>query len=606
MAGPAGLVSALCLAQHGVASVIVERRTGLQTHPKAHELSARSIEILHGLGFSYDELAAEASPLADSSRILFCDTIAKEFGCIDLQTGPSAGKYRQHLAAPMPYLNISQAELEKVLVAHVQQCAQTELRYNQQWESFEQHEDRVLSRITNRATAEQLTIASRYVICADGAGSRSRLALGIKMIGPEKLQDFVNAYFEADLHDLVKTRGKLYFIFNPQVPGSVFVAHHIEKRWVYQLSVASPHEKIEDYTPEILRERIRQGLGRDDIKITITSTSSWRMTAQVADHFRSGRAFLVGDAAHRFPPTGGLGMNSGIGDTHNLSWKLAEVLRGRAAATLLDTYETERRPVIQANCDASLANFRNLRQIADAFGIDTANADKMAERLHTGLIATLPAPGQAWIRTQIARYGAKILARYDADPKTRQRVLAAIARQRPHFDRIGLDLGYVYEEGALLPDGTLVVHPQDRVSHYIPSTHPGARFPHFWLDGNRHQHSSHEWIDYRRSTLVLGAGLTTTAGRESLAAAADREGVRVVFLSDPPVPLSQRSMVHTCCEIAVNGALLIRPDGHVAWRQQSGVELSAALIESILVETGLRARSDARAGGATANAQHSG
>src|SRR4051812_6318815 len=108
--GPSGMVSALCLAQYGVASVIVERRAGLQTHPKAHELSARSIEILHGLGFSYQELAAEASPFEDSARILFCDTIGKEFGCIDLQTGPNAGKYREHLAAPMPYLNISQVE----------------------------------------------------------------------------------------------------------------------------------------------------------------------------------------------------------------------------------------------------------------------------------------------------------------------------------------------------------------------------------------------------------------------------------------------------------------------------------------------------------------
>ena len=348
-AGPTGMVAALCLAQYGVRSLVLERREGIQTHPKAHELSARSIEILHGLGFSYDELMAEASPAADAGRILFCGTLREEFGVIDLNAGDGAKKYREHLASPAPYLNLSQVELEKLMRAKLRACAESELREQHQWESFEQHDDRVVSRVTDRTTGQTLTVTSRYVLCADGAASRTRAALGIAMVGPERLRDVVSAYFQADLSRVVRTRGKIYFLFSPHCPGSALIAHHVERRWVFHTPVES-WERAEDFTPEMLAARIRAVVGRNDVPIEITSTSTWRMTAQVAERFRAGRAFLVGDAAHRFPPTGGLGMNSGIGDAHNLAWKLARVLRGQSPDGLLDTYETERRPVVQTNC----------------------------------------------------------------------------------------------------------------------------------------------------------------------------------------------------------------------------------------------------------------
>lgn len=576
-AGPTGMVAALCLAESGVSSIVVERQPQIGDHPKAHELSARSIEILLGLGVEWDELVAEASPHEDSTRILFCGTIDEEFGCIDLAGEGGDDRYRRHVAAPVPYLNLSQVKLEEVLRAHVQAEPRVELRCNQQWESFERDDDGITSHVTDRTSGAEWSVRSRFVISADGAGSRSRRALGIGMEGPEKIRDFVNAAFAADLSDCVSSRGKLYFIFHPEGAGA-FIAHRIEERWVYNCVVHTPHEKVEDFTPEVMTRRIRAALGRDDVEIEITSMSAWRMTAQVAERFSDGRIFLCGDAAHRFPPTGGLGMNSGIGDAHNLAWKLAAVLQGRAPEALLDTYEQERRPVVETNREESRRNAHNLFDVLEAFGLSVDDLDALNERLHTGGGAILPRIGRDWVRRQANRYGAKQLARYHEDPELRQRVLEVVAGQRSHFDRIGLDLGYLYEQGALIEDGTPPVRPDDEVSDYLPSTRPGARFPHFWMDGRAQQLSSHALIDYAGPTLVLGEALDA-------AELGPRAGLTVRSLGAVGAPESYRGAVHAFCQIEPDGALLLRPDGHVAWRQTRGVALHDGLVDSILEQT---------------------
>ncbi|MEL6342456.1 MAG: FAD-dependent monooxygenase [Myxococcota bacterium] len=582
-AGPTGMVAALCLNQLGVDCVVIERQAGLKDHPKAHELSGRSMEILQSLGVSEAEMAAEASSYEDACRVVFCDTLGVEYGVIDLSESPSAKVYREALTSQWPFLNLSQVELEKVLLRHVLAAERVQLLWSHQWESFTQHDDHVRSQVTNRITGESLVVHSDFVLCADGAGSRSRNALGIQMQGPESLRDFVNAYFEVDLSEVVKTRGKLYFSFNPEAMGAAFIAHRVDARWVLNVALM-PGRREEDCTDEFLIHLGHTLMGRKDIPLTVRSRSRWRMTAQVADGFRSGRAFLIGDAAHRFPPTGGLGMNSGIADAHNLCWKIAAVLRGDAADALLDTYEQERRPVVQRNCDESRVNFERLMDVVRAFGLDPERAEAALDSLESGPLSQLPRGSQNWLRRWAIQYGASVLNRFHTDPAVRRQVKQAIADQRPHFDRIGLELGYAYAEGALFDDGSPPPANDDPVSTYVPTTRPGARFPHFWLDGNLRQRSSHALLRPGWSSLILGEMVPgDPAALEAFCVAHRLELHRLT-----PAPAC-REWAHRQCEIERDGALLVRPDGHVAWRERSDVLLSKALLRSILEQCWMKA-----------------
>ncbi|MCB0547206.1 MAG: FAD-dependent monooxygenase [Phaeodactylibacter sp.] len=566
--GPVGMVSGIYLDKLGISSIIVERQFELSQHPKAHELSARSIEILCQLGFTLEELRKEASRYEDASRILFCHTINAVIGEIDLQEGGNDEKYKTHLAAPEPYLNLSQTELEKIMRQKLSACPGCHLLIGHQWESMSEISAGMESKILDRRGNNTFTISSKYVICADGAGSPSRKALGITMAGDEKLDDFISVYFESNLRDFVKRPAKLYWILNPEAPGTI-IAHHIEKRWVYHFPIYTPHEKKEQFTKEMLKRRLLMALGEENIPLDIKSISFWRMACQAASAFRKGRCFLVGDAAHRFPPTGGLGMNSGIGDVQNLCWKLAMVINGVASERLLDSYEAERRPVIELNSRESLRNYRKIWDVPRAMGLNPDLLPLQAKVVNSYIFKLFPKAWTNGLLRRIYRTLSKKVAAIPAKPVLHEKVKQGIKEQTEHFDRIGLDLGYTYDNGAIIYHEKKSP-PQHTVSAYFPSIEPGARFPHFWVYEKDTRTSSHEWLHPGRFTLLCNEeGEKWWSANKSRLDPGIQKAIQArnigKLLQNQPDTARERAFY----DISSVPLLLIRPDGQVAWQPES-------------------------------------
>ena len=566
--GPSGMVSALCLAQWGVSSIIIERNDDISEHPKAHELNARSIEILEQLGISDSSLAERAAPFSDGARILFCNTINEKFGRIDLYADEDRRKkYELHLKSKSPYLNISQTEIEKVIRTAVVDHPLIKLLYSHEWQSLKQKQDGVDNVIWNKTSQKSINIHSDFVIAADGASSPCRKFLGINMTGPDKIQDFVSAYFETNLREHVQFSAKLYWIFNPYSPGT-FIAHHIEKRWVFMIPIFLKYQKKEDFTKSFFEEQIKLALGDKSLEINVESINFWRMSAQLADTYRKGKVLLVGDAAHRFPPTGGLGMNTGIADAHNVCWKLAKVIQNNLSIEFLDSYELERKPIAAQNSEESVHNFHKIFEVMESFGLNRNGMEMMARIPKMIPFRWLPHSWTEHIINMGRRLAASQLNKFHKNKALQDKVRKSIADQVSHFDRLGLDIGYIYETGALIPDHSHHDLPESKVSEYSPTTSPGARFPYLDLSSKERDFSTHDFFDYQHFTLLIREDGRLWKEEFLVFDKENPSQLRIIDIDDIDLLPKTKKQLIELCQIDSSGAIIIRPDGHIAFRKK--------------------------------------
>jgi putative polyketide hydroxylase len=356
-AGPAGLATAITLGRNGVEVLLVERRNELSGLPRATVVSTRSMELMRqwGLedrvrqgGMDVEWLELECATLAEAAR--------GSLHAVGLPTTEQSA-----LVSPAGAACVPQDHLEPVLLEHLKRLPGAQVRLGSEVVGLEQAGERTRTELRDVATGKTWSVESQYLIAADGAHSVVRNALGIPMRGPDRLLEAVSTVFRAPLWDVLGDRRfGLYWVTHPEATG-IFLPAGRDDRWVFGVLWEPGTRQASDFTEERLAELIRIASGIEGLEPRIERFRTFRFAAQIADTFRQGRAFLVGDAAHRVTPRGGTGMNAALHDGFDLGWKLAWVLRGFADSSLLDTYERERRPAVEHNVARSADPAGSLR-----------------------------------------------------------------------------------------------------------------------------------------------------------------------------------------------------------------------------------------------------
>ena len=397
----------------------------------------------------------------------------------------------------------------------------------------------------------------------------------------------MGVHFCADLGHLINERKSvLYWVLNKQLIG-VLIAHWLPTEWVLFAPYFPPQQIPEQFSERVCRALIQAACGfvPDDLKIK--GIRPWVLSARLARSFQQGRVFLAGDAAHSFPPTGGLGLNTGVQDAHNLAWKLAAVLKGRAQADLLHTYESERRPVARINLDHSIRNFSKMNELNKAAGLDWTQLKTLETVQSSWIFRCLPSSWQRGLVNVAVKLALKRVARLDAEEqeaeKLRVRFRALLPDQEPHYRFLGIDLGFAYREGAVISEQTLQPEATNPVVDYLPTTWPGARLPHLWVRSGRERLSLLD-LPKGESFLLLTHPAGHQRWRDAVTLLQKDISFHLACLSIGPEGSSDLIDVGWAwprfSEIDDTGAVLVRPDGHVAWRcSKAPVDPLGSLIE---------------------------
>ena len=563
-AGPAGLTAALLLRKYGIDALTINRYGWTANTPRAHYQNQRSIEILRELGLQ-DEVVSAGLPEDLARYGVWTQTLAgEEFARIP--TYMAARKNEYHRASPCPSSNISQHILEPIM-AEAAMERMAAIRWQHEFVDLTQDADGVTVTVRDRVEDRAYQVRARYVIGADGARSKVAESVGITHDGRANWGAAVNVWFKADLGKYCQHRpGILFWTNEPGVDFWVGSGGFINVRpwneWVLSF-MYDPLQGQPDISESAMVARIRKLVGDPGLDVRVLSTSPWQMNALVAKRMSEQRVFLVGDAAHRHPPSGGLGSNTSMQDSYNLAWKLKAVVEGWAGPAILESYGQERHPVAAQVVERSMKNIELFMEVAAAMGFSGGQTSE-----------------QGW-----AAYAELAQSTEQASAK-RQNLRKVLDRQQYHFAAHGLELGVRYERGALVaePHGDSSVPEADPLLTYVPSTVPGAYLPHAWVEADSRRASTLDLCKSGELTLITGHGGADWA----LAAQALRErlGVPVSTVSIG-LRLDWRDVDEDWAAlrgVGDEGCVLVRPDRVVAWRSKGRVADPEQVLESVFRE----------------------
>ncbi len=521
--GPVGLAMALDLAWHGTRSMLVEQDAGtaLELLAKAGTLNERTMEFCRRWGIR-DGVANCGFP-EDAPRDTFFCTALNGFllGCERL---PSARDRRPPPGTPEILRKCPQHRFDPLLAEAARRTGMVDIAYGTRFEALTQDAGGVSVTLADVPTGEQRSVRARYLVACDGAGSRIRRSLGIEFLGPD-LGHSVSAMLR--IPDLERFHGfgsgERYMFVG--TTGTWANLTSVDGRDLWRFTLVG--KAGSDPRESDIRAALTRAIGRDDVPFDILRLVPWRRSQCHADRYRAGRVFLAGDAAHTTSPTGGHGLNTGLGDVVGLGWMLDACLKGWGGDMLLDAYGAERRPIAIRNCGASTRNFSNWLGPGDWAGVNDDSTEGAA------------------IRARIGRQMAGSL--YE------------------EWFSTGIGLGYRYEGSpVIVPDGTPPT--RDEVSIYVPTARPGHRAPHAWLADGR---STLDLFGHGFVLLDFGAAAEDVA-RFRAAARASATPLRVNPIADSAIAARyERRLV------------LVRPDGHVAWRGDASERDPAELLDIV-------------------------
>ncbi len=569
--GGAGLTASMLLARIGVEHLLINARAETSDLPKAHVLNQRAMEILEDLGAA-GEIARRGTPAQNMAATAFYAGFAgpgEEYGrrLARLECWGAGGTDENwHSASPWLQQNLPQIRLEPILRRRAEELSPGRIRFHHELLQLEQDENGVSALVRDHDAGGEYTIRSQYLIGADG-GRRVAGEIGVEYQGLGVVAQTATLHVSADFSPWAPDPDVLIrWIFSPQSGVVVVMVPMGPERWgpdseEWVIHLNYPVDDPRAQSDEQVEADARAAMGIGEHPMQIHKITRWSVDAVMASSFSVGRVHLLGDAAHRHPPTGGLGLTSAIHDAGNLCWKLAAVLQGHAGPELLDTYAPERRSSDERNAQRSLENAVNHFAIAASIGVSHENSEEQN-------LANLR----------------RVWSGRAEDAGQRSAVLRHMRAQSMEFSELNVELGFRYESAAILDDGSPRPDPIDPVRVYEPSTRPGAPLPHAWIDdesGGRR--AIKDLVGPGRFLLI--AGEEGEVWCEAARAIAEAEGlpldaVRIGHLDGDLYDPRCTWLRHR--EIGPEGAILVRPDRFVAWRSMGAADAPAELLAQAL------------------------
>jgi 2,4-dichlorophenol 6-monooxygenase len=577
--GGAGLTMSMELSTLGVHHLLVNAWPGTSILPKAHVLNQRTMEILHDLGVAEDIYAVGTPPQSMAYSAWYAGVAGDDADTgrriAKLESWGAGGRNPDWVAASAKAsTNLPQIRLEPHLRRRADELNPGHVRFDHELLELDQDSEGVTATILDKTAQQTFTVRCQYLVAADG-GRTVGPRVGVTMEGMRDVVRVVSFHISTDLSAYLRDDDVLIrWVPLPQTGGSATIVpmgpEHWGPRseeWVVHLNYQ--HDDTTALDDEKVTADLRRSLGVSaDHAIQIHVISRWSVEGVMADRFRVGRVLLAGDAGHRHPPTGGLGLNSAIQDAHNLAWKLALVLSGQAGDGLLDSYEAERRPVTSHNVQRSLDNAMNHLVVLSKVGM---SPEQSAE--------------ENWAALR------RLWSADPADAQLRRDVLESIHEQSMEFNELNVEYGFRYDSQAVVGDGTAVPTNPDPIRIYQADCRPGSPLPHALLcDLDGSSKATMDLVQPGRFLLVAGED-----GQDWVDAAAK-------LAADTGLPLDALRVGHANGDLydprstwtrlrghGSTGAVLVRPDRFVCWRAEGRAEDAARVLVSVLSQILARA-----------------